>query len=363
MRKIVVFLFVAVLVTTTVKAQIVLLDGVVSKYPILMALDTSDRTILNGVYYYKKTKQDIELTGSISKNGSIELTSDDTEDKFSLTRKGSVWQGTFRSAKGVKLPVTLKVIKDSLNKTGAAKTSDPSEILETYKFADIKLVPGKLEIIDNKFVIQWYTEATTKITTFRIVKGYPDDVIQKANEIIDGDFNSNLSACFSCAGGDGSFGYDVSFSSYHLDDHFISYCIGANWDCKGAAHPDFGENGKTINAKDGKELTLEDMFWLGNGAKPRENSDAWSDYRGKVFAPGIVELFKRLYPTQMKKPTSDEDCDYTDPEVWKYANFYLTKKGLYIGATFARVQRACDSPEWSIIPYAELKKNNPDLFK
>lgn len=363
MKKIAVFLSILVLFASAGHAQIVVLDGAVSKYPILMAIDTSDRATLNAVYFYKKTKQDIELTGSISKSGSIELSSDDTGDKFSMTKKGNVLQGTFTSAKGVKLPVALKVIKDSLNKSASAKTSDPSEILEAYKFADVKLLPGKLETIDKKFVIQWYTEATSKITTFKILKGYPETVIQKANEIIEGDFYGNLSSYFSCAGEGFFSGYDMNISSYFLNENFISYCIVGNWSCKGAAHPDFGENGTTIDARTGKELNLEDMFWLGNGAKPKEDSQAWDDYRDKVFAPGIVELFKRLYPTEMKKPTSDEDCDYTDSQVWRFANFYLTKKGLYLGAFFARVQRSCDSPEWSIIPYAELKRNNPALFK
>ena len=29
----------------------------------------------------------------------------------------------------------------------------------------------------------------------------------------------------------------------------------------------------------------------------------------------------------------------------------------------ARVARACDNPEWSFVPYGELQKNNPALFK
>jgi hypothetical protein len=58
----------------------------------------------------------------------------------------------------------------------------------------------------------------------------------------------------------------------------------------------------------------------------------------------------------MKKPDNDDDCDYTDPEVWNFVNWYFTPKGLYVGAYFARVARNCDEPDWSIIPYRIVKK-------
>jgi len=350
------FLSLIVLFTSAIHAQIVVLDGAVSKYPIMMAIDTSDHAVLQGVYFYKNKKQDIELTGSVSKSGSFELSSDDTGDKFSMTKKGSVLQGTFTSAKGVKLQVTLNVIKDSLSRLEVTKRSDAAEILDAYKFADIKLVPGRLETIDNRFTIQWYTEPLSKISMFKIAKGYPDEVIRKANAIIEKNFNGQLSAYFSCTGYEKGSGYDFSISSYFLTDRFISYCISANWDCKGAAHPDFGESGTTIDARNGRELSLEDIFWLGKGAKPQQDSKEWFEYRDKVFAPKIVALFKGLYPKEMKKPTSDEDCDYTDPEVWNFPEFYFTKKGLQLGAFFARYIRKCDNPSWSIIPYSELFK-------
>jgi hypothetical protein len=56
----------------------------------------------------------------------------------------------------------------------------------------------------------------------------------------------------------------------------------------------------------------------------------------------------------MAKPAGDEDCDYGDAGVWSFPAWHVTSQGLYLGASFARVARVCDNPEWSFIPLAAL---------
>jgi hypothetical protein len=104
-------------------------------------------------------------------------------------------------------------------------------------------------------------------------------------------------------------------------------------------------------------LRLDDVVWFGKTKPPKEDSDAWFDYRDTVFGPKVVQLLKQLYPSDMtaSAENDNEQCDYTDPDVWNFPTWQLTKKGLYLGAIFARAERVCDNPGWSVIPYKALK--------
>jgi len=156
---------------------------------------------------------------------------------------------------------------------------------------------------------------------------------------------------------------------YYLDvneifstDNLFSLNITVSYYC-GGAHPDFGSEGLNFNAKTGELLTLDDVVWFDNKKPPAANSDSWYEYRDSVFANKIIEIFKKLYPAKMKTPKdNEEECDYSDPEVWNYVNWNFTDKGLHLGAYFARAARACDDPEWAVIPYRILKNYlNPQL--
>ncbi len=64
----------------------------------------------------------------------------------------------------------------------------------------------------------------------------------------------------------------------------------------------------------------------------------------------------------MQPVAADDDCDYSDTEIWKFPSWYLTDKGLYLGPGFARVARACEYPEWSVLPY-EVIRQQPGRVK
>ena len=78
---------------------------------------------------------------------------------------------------------------------------------------------------------------------------------------------------------------------------------------------------------------------------------AWADYRGEVFAPWVVRQLARRYPAEMAAPRDEDSCDYRDPEVWKFPAWYVTPKGIHLAASFARVARACDDPDWAVLPW------------
>lgn len=165
-----------------------------------------------------------------------------------------------------------------------------------------------------------------------------------------------------CAGSDGAgSGMDGHTTStpYLSADH-VSFRIDAAWYCAGAAHPDFSTQGFTFDAGTGAALTLEDLVWPPGHDAPAPQSDAWYGWRSNVLAPRLVALLRRFHPQELVSPANAEDeCDYSDPQVWSFPAWYLSAQGLHVGATFPRVIRVCDNPDWAIIPLSALDQPQP----
>ena len=102
-----------------------------------------------------------------------------------------------------------------------------------------------------------------------------------------------------------------------------------------------------LNAEDGVSTGKNDVDF-----------DTFAQYRDKKWAPWLVKELTLAHPAEMKKPTeeSDDDCDYSQPEIWQFPAWYFTPAGLYFDPSFARVQRSCEGPEWSVLPWSAIKK-------
>lgn len=356
----------ALLVVNCACAEAILLQGQVGKYPVVMELWDAGGDV-SGRYFYERYRQDIPLRGHLDGN-TYRLSSADYDDDdrpadiFELSRTEDLVSGQFISPKGKELSVELKVVTPVSVKgprIGAEFVKDFGGY-DSLQVADLELISGRKEVVGGRFNIQWFREARSGLSMFHVTGGYPAEIMRSINNVIDGHFYIGLRNYFGCSDGLGKSGFESAIGSYFLTENFVSYAVNSGGYCVGAAHPDFSVKGVTISAKTGVELTLDEMYWLGGADKPDQNSDAWMEYRSKVFAPAIVELFGKIYPDDM---SGSDGCDYSDSNVWNFPSWYLTSKGLRVGAYFARVQRACDNPEWSIIPYSILKKRNPSLFK
>lgn len=78
-----------------------------------------------------------------------------------------------------------------------------------------------------------------------------------------------------------------------------------------------------------------------------------------MLGPGLARLFKQLYPAEMTMSagSADDGCRYDDPEVWSLPSWHLRLQGLYLGPGFSRVQRACEGPEWSALPWSVVNQH------
>lgn len=220
------------------------------------------------------------------------------------------------------------------------------------------------------------TEPETKISLFSVESGLSKDDQQRVNQQLLGRLWSEVISYHGCQlqGGE-----NVEFMQQvqpkMISPAVVSLNISTSYYC-GGAHPDFGDSPLNIDVKTGHPLSLEDVLWVGEG-KPllhaerdslgdeplsKDESNARYQYVSKELVPWVIKQFTALYPTEMKTPTGDDDCNFQDESIWGTSPWYFTEKGLYLGAYFARVQRSCDRPDWSILPYS-LVKQHPGAVK
>lgn len=327
-------------------------EGAVGPSPIVMSLERSGDSV-SGSYFYRARRFDIELNGE-TKKGIVQLESFVTGDKLALKPEGAGYGGTLTTAKGKTLPVQLRAIGPEAAGDAPADAGEGLGLYEKMRLSGLTLKPQNTETSAGRN-LRWYVEPTSGARLFRIESGYARPVLEKINKALARIQWANVSEYFGCPSATGGSGLEHStVGKPYLSDAYVSFSIEDSWSCAGAAHPDFGMEGHSFDARSGDEIELDDVLKFGKGPVPKKDSDAWLDYRSKTFAPGVVALLKRFHPKEMKAPKGDDDCNYADAEVWSFPPWRLTEKGLYAGASFARAMRVCDNPEWSVIPYSAL---------
>jgi hypothetical protein len=327
-------------------------EGAVGNLPIVLSLDAADGSV-SGKYFYKSKRFDILLEGE-AHGRSLQLESRWTGDKFKLSPSTDGYAGSLTTEKGKSFPVELHKAQPVIPGNLPADLPDGLDDYEKARLAGLALSAQKIEKLGDRS-LEWYVEPLSQISLFRLEGGYPAPTVAAINKSLAQIQWRNVSNYFSCADSSGGPGAQSSFRERpYLSDAFVSFAISESWDCAGAAHPDFGVEGHSFETKTGHEISLDELLHFGKAQAPKENTDPWYEYRGKTFAPGIVALLKRLHPKQMA-PHKD-GCNYDQSDVWSFPAWFLTDKGLYVGASFPRYMRDCDNPDWSVVPYSALNK-------
>lgn len=358
--------------------------GTLGKMPIVVELNITQQDEVTGRYFYEKYHRDLPLSGALQ-NSTLTLTEGNNrygDDKplstLELEETGSGWQGEWKSPQGKKLPVKLIEARltaptsSTLPFIAALPYSEPYEYL---RLQGLKLKPAKKENFMG-YDLQWWTEPETKISLFSVESGLSKDDQQRVNQQLLGRLWNEVISYHGCQlqGGE-----NVEFMQQAepkmISPAVVSLNISTSYYC-GGAHPDFGDSPLNIDVKTGHPLSLEDVLWVGEG-KPllhaereslgdeplsKDESNARYQYVSKELVPWVIKQFTALYPNEMKTPTGDDDCNFQDESIWGTSPWYFTEKGLYLGAYFARVQRSCDRPDWSILPYS-LVKQHPGAVK
>ncbi|WP_016773576.1 hypothetical protein [Pseudomonas sp. R62] len=358
--------------------------GTLGKMPIVVELNITQQDEVTGRYFYEKYRRDLPLSGALQ-NSTLTLTEGNNrygDDKplstLELEETGSGWQGEWKSPQGKKLPVKLIEARltaptsSTLPFIAALPYSEPYEYL---RLQGLKLKPAKKENFMG-YDLQWWTEPETKISLFSVESGLSKDDQQRVNQQLLGRLWNEVISYHGCQlqGGE-NVEFIQQVQPKMISPAVVSLNISTSYYC-GGAHPDFGDSPLNIDVKTGHPLSLEDVLWVGEG-KPllhaerdslgdeplsKDESNARYQYVSKELVPWVIKQFTTLYPNEMKTPTGDDDCNFQDESIWGTSPWYFTEKGLYLGAYFARVQRSCDRPDWSILPYS-LVKQHPGAVK
>ena len=355
LRRLVPLLLLLFTATPALAGQDETYSGVVGSAPIVMEL-TPGTDEVTGQYFYRSTRFDIDLSGQW-RGQALELTSSLTGDHLSLTRAGGGLAGALTTAKGRRLAVSLQPAGEPSPPPAPADLPPKLSLYARLQLSGLTLIPQGPETLNGK-TIRWYRNGLTGIRLFRLESGYAAPAMAAMNQALARNQWAEVSAWLQCPGSGGGPGMDSSEADRPwLGPAHVSYIWRSSWSCAGTAHPDFGADGHSFDARTGRELTLDEVLPENGGRPiPPADSDAWLDYRSKVFAPAVVALLKRHHQAEMTPPKSgdDDDCDYADPDVWDFPSWALTDKGLWLGAVFARVMRPCDSPDWAVIPWSAL---------
>lgn len=120
--------------------------------------------------------------------------------------------------------------------------------------------------------------------------------------------------------------------------------IMQSWDC-GGAHPNFGNHTLYWDIAAGHEIALGNLLELGGKPDGEPDRDQYETL--------VLKIFNQRYPEMMIY--NPDNCDYTDASVWSTYDWNVREDDLYIGAYSMRVVRGCDAPEWSVLPWEDIR--------
>ncbi|WP_459474010.1 hypothetical protein [Pseudomonas sp. No.117] len=350
-----------VVFTGVAHAEKLLLEGTLGQAAVVVEVDPTANDEAYGRYFYDRYRRDLRLSGPAQAGDRLRLEEgapwqDGPKAHWTLTRGADGhWTGTW-SGDGKTLPLNLA----PLQLVDAAATSPYQRRLrqdDPYEFRRLQgltLAQGERQTFMGRG-LRWWREPVSGMRLFTV-----EGASEAANAKLRERLWQEVAAHLSCIGSDGD--HRLKVTPQLITERLLSVNLFSEYSCSGAAHPDFGSAPLTLDLQSGRELALEDLLWLGRGQPIRPAADdrysqALADYREKTLAPWVVRLFTRLYPRLLRAPTKGDGCNYRSADVWQFAPWYLTPKGLYLGPTFYRAARHCDEPGGTLIPYAEVRKH------
>ncbi len=343
------------------------LQGTVGSYPIAMRISCfEDSSCSDTRYYYKKVLKDIVLEGRRNGKHFILHTSEYNKEAVSETfdlrqQQDEVFTGTWTSG-NKKLPVKLAAIKISAihHPYQPVKEISKEAATDAYEYLRSSLLTFVRDSVTkhkNKELV-WFHEKKSSFSFFRLGNGFSALQLQKINPLLEAIQLENAMSQLSCSspwGGSIDFTVDVSY----LDNNLLAFHIFASWSC-GGAHPDFGGTGYLLELNTGRRFDIDDIlaFDASVTTEARSGFDKYSQYRSDFFAPKIMALMSKAHG--FEAPKSEDDCDYTDVDIWDFPSWRFTPEGIAFTPIFARVMRACENE--FLLPFDQLQAYKNPAF-
>ncbi|WP_047236988.1 hypothetical protein [Chromobacterium subtsugae] len=339
-------------------------QGELGGAPVVMEWSVDNEGEVDGRYFYRKFHNDIALTGKRDAQGALRLSESlghgEARADLALRPSGTGWVGEWREPKTKRaLPVTLTPLAMS-----SEEGTDEADWIDDYnraRLADLRLRRvGEQVFLGHR--LSWWEEPVSRIRWFRLESGYSADAMARLNRIFERrQWRAVVDAfeCVAAAQGSTLGRYQQAVTPRLLTPRVVSISIETSAFC-GGAHPDSGDAPLNMEVASGRVLHLEDVLWLGRGepqdARGEDGLLRDAGYESKVLQPWLASVFGKLYPREMAGGEGG-GCDYRGPEAWNAFNWYLTPKGMQIGAFFARARKDCDNPAWSLLPWALVRQH------
>jgi len=301
---------------------------------------------VSGTYFYPKVGKNIELSGMIDKDGNLELREKDDSGKETGVFKGK-WKaavepnelgmaniaGKWSKPDGSK-ETTFELTQQPIDFSAAAARFVPKVIKETNKQAHYQLEVIYPQIEGDARFDKFNKEVRAMIT--KNVAAFKTS--ETANET---DIGTDIPAETQTSTLDSD--YEIRLAS----DDLISIELSESAYSRGAAHPNSYTAVVNYDVRNGKKLTLVDLF------NPKSN-----------YLKAISDFSIKDLKQQSKK---DKDSMLSDDMIQSGASaradnfnaWTITKQGLWITFDPYQVAPYAAGPQQVLVPYTALK----DLIK
>jgi hypothetical protein len=305
---------------------------------------------INAIYFYKSSLKDINLEGTRKKESFdfafTDINNDDKIlEKFELTRYGNdSFKGTWTNKEGKKLPVVLNPI--DFSKYPTEKMQELDNKIDAVKLNLMEFKQDSVSTFKGKEFI-WYSEKHCSSPLFRLGNNFSDKCKSIVNPILTKIHIRNTLSQLDCSSrfeySQGS-GIEYSIDINFLNSNLLGFHITSSWFC-GGAHPDFGGEGYLMDLNNGKRYGLDEIIVFDKSATTEEKNgfDKFSEYRSNFLAPKLLALINETEHFERPSEEDEDNCDYTDLDVWDFPSWNFTEKGIEFTPYFPRVNRSCEN--------------------
>ncbi len=300
---------------------------------------------LTGSYFYPRVGKNIELKGTIDKDGNVSISESDDSGKQTGVFKGK-WKPATDSPDPTLNEIDGKWSRpDGSKETAFLVSQQPIEFTGAVRFAPKVIKEANKEkryTVDAEYpqiegdarFDKFNREARSLIT--KDVAAF-----KTAETVSETDPGSETPA----ENADSSM--DVGYEIRYATDDLISIEFTDDDYERGAAHANISTTVLNYDVKNGKKLALADLF------------TAKSNYLSAISSYCIKELQDRMKKDKDSMLDADMMKSGTSARADNYKAWAVTKKGLWITFDPYQVAAFAAGPQYVLVPYSALK----DLIK
>ena len=300
---------------------------------------------LTGSYFYPKVGKNIELKGTIDKDGNVSISESDDKGK-----QTGVFKGKWKPATDSPDP-NLNEIDGKWSRPDGSKETAFLVSQQPIEFSAAVRVTPKLIKEANK------EKHYTVDAEYPQIEGDArfDKFNREARSLIAKDVAAFKTAETVSETDPGSetpaetldSSLDVGYEIRYATDELISVAFTESDYERGAAHPNSSTTVLNYDVKNGKKLALADLF------------NAKSNYLSAISSYCIKELKDRSKKDKDSMLNDDMMKSGTSARADNYKAWAITRKGLWITFDPYQVAAYAAGPQYVLVPYSALK----DLIK